>query len=48
MENPFRYLEDHLIKGGRWDSFEHFLGELQRFAREELALTVHSTRSAGP
>jgi len=48
VENPFRYLEDHFIKGGRWDSFEHFLGELQRFAREELDLTVHSTTQRRP
>jgi len=48
VENPFRHLEDHFIKGGRWDSFEHFLGDLQRFAREELDLTVHSTTQHRP
>ena len=48
VENPFRYLEDHFIKGGRWDSFEHFLAELQRFAREELDLMVHGTTRQRP
>lgn len=48
MENPFRYLEDHFIKGGQWDSFEHFLAELQRFAREELDLMVHGTTRQRP
>ncbi|MEW6547232.1 MAG: hypothetical protein AB1446_10015 [Bacillota bacterium] len=48
VENPFRHLEDHLIRGGRWDSFEHFLAELQRFAREELDLMVHGTTRQRP
>ncbi|MGB9881122.1 MAG: Mu transposase domain-containing protein, partial [Anaerolineae bacterium] len=48
VENPFRYLEDHFIKGGRWDSFEHFLAELQRFTREELDVMVHGTTQRRP
>lgn len=48
VENPFRYLEDHLIRGGRWDSFEHFLADLERFAREELDLVVHGTTRQRP
>lgn len=31
VENPFFYLQEHFIKGGRFNSFEDFLKQLQDF-----------------
>jgi transposase len=48
VERPFFYLENHFIKGNSFQSFEHFLEELQRFESEELDTMVHSTTRQRP
>jgi transposase len=48
VENPFRYLEEHFIKGGHWRDFVHFCQELARFEAEELDLRVHGTTGEPP
>jgi len=42
VENPFFYLEEHFMRGGRWRDFAHFCQELARF-EEEVNLRVHGT-----
>jgi hypothetical protein len=48
VENPFRYLENHYIKGGQWRDFAHFCEGLARFEAEELDLLVHGTTQEKP
>lgn len=48
VERPFFYLENHFIKGNSFESFDHFVQELQRFEREELDTMVHSTTRERP
>lgn len=48
VERPFFYLENHLIRGREFDSFEQFCSELDRFTREELDLVIHSTTRERP
>jgi transposase len=48
VENPFRYLENHFIKGGHWRDFAHFCEELARFEAEEMDLRVHGTTGEPP
>src|SRR5205823_380523 len=48
VERPFFYLEEQFIKGTRFDSFLHFLQELDRFERDDLDLRIHSTTLERP
>ena len=48
VENPFRYLENHFIKGGHWRDFAHFCEELARFEAEDVNLQVHTTTQERP
>jgi len=48
VENPFRYLENQFIQGGRWRDFAHFCDELARFEAEDANLQVHSTTQERP
>jgi len=48
VENPFRYLENHFLRGGHWRDFPHFCEELARFEAEEMDLMVHSTTGERP
>jgi hypothetical protein len=48
VENPFRYLENHLIQGGHWRDFPHFCEDLARFEAEETDLLVHGTTGERP
>jgi len=48
VERPFFYLEQHLIKGNAWDSFDAFARDLAAFAADELDLLVHSTTGERP
>lgn len=48
VENPFRYLENHFIKGNRWRDFAHFCEELARFEAEDVDLQVHGTTRERP
>lgn len=48
IERPFFYLEQHLLKGRRWPSFEHFLADLAAFERDELDVLVHHTTQERP
>lgn len=48
VERPFFYLEQHLIKGNAWDSFDAFARDLAAFAGDELDHTVHSTTGEAP
>jgi transposase len=48
VENPFRYLENHFIKGGHWRDFCHFGEELARFEAEDMDLLVHGTTGERP
>ena len=48
VERPFFYLEQHLIKGNTWDSFDAFARELARFTVDELDCVIHSTTGERP
>jgi len=48
VENPFRYLENQFIQGGRWRDFAHFCDELARFEAEDANVQVHSTTRERP
>jgi transposase len=48
VERPFFYLEQHLIKGNAWDSFDAFARDLTAFAADELDHLVHSTTGERP
>jgi len=48
VENPFRYLENHFIKGGHWRDFAHFCEELARFEAEDVDVQVHATTQERP
>ncbi|MFQ5861245.1 MAG: IS21 family transposase [Dehalococcoidia bacterium] len=48
VENPFRHLEQQVIKGGHWRDFHHFCQEIARFEAEELDLRVHGTTGEPP
>jgi len=48
VENPFRYLENHFIKGVHWRDFAHFCEELARFETEDVDLQVHTTTQERP
>lgn len=48
VENPFRYLENHFIKGGHWRNFTHFCEELSRFEAEDVNVQVHTTTQERP
>ena len=47
VERPFRDLEEQFIKGGSFDSFEHFCQELERFD-EEVNSRIHQTTQERP
>ncbi|MFQ5875918.1 MAG: IS21 family transposase, partial [Dehalococcoidia bacterium] len=48
VENPFRHLEQQVIKGGHWRDFPHFCEDIARFEAEELDLQVHGTTGEPP
>ena len=48
VERPFFYLEEQFIKGTRFSSFGHVLGELAVFERDDLDQRVHSTTQERP
>lgn len=48
VERPFFYLEQQLIKGRSWQSFDAFAAELSAFCAEELDNLVHSTTGERP
>jgi len=48
VERPFYYLEQHLIKGGHWDSFDAFTIALLSFSSGELDHLIHSTTQERP
>lgn len=48
VENPFRYLENHFIRGGHWRDFYHFCEGLARFEAEEMDVLVHGTTGERP
>jgi transposase len=48
VERPCFYLEQHFIKGTGFNSFLHFLQELDRFEQEDLDVRVHSTTLERP
>jgi transposase len=48
VERPFYYLEQHLIKGNTWESFDAFGQALRAFAGDELDQMVHSTTRERP
>jgi transposase len=48
VERPFFYLEEHLIKGGTWSSFEAFAQALADFVAQDLDLRVHATTLERP
>lgn len=48
VERPFFYLEEQFIKGTRFSSFAHFLGELAVFERDDLDQQIHSTTQERP
>ena len=48
VERPFFYLEQHFIKGNRWDDFDRFASALVTFTVEELDTVIHSTTGERP
>ena len=47
VENPFRYLEEHFIKGNEFSDFEDFLNKLKQF-QDEVNSRVHITTKQRP
>lgn len=47
VENPFRYLEDHFIKGNEFENFEDFLIRLKTFEKQTNS-KIHTTTQATP
>lgn len=48
VERPFFYLEQHLIKGNAWSSFDAFTRDLASFTSDDLDQLVHGTTGERP